>query len=209
LSASAPSPRRRLATLLARLFRRRPRAERSAADARLALADEAAANALADLVIEIESGGNSELFIPATGALGPGQFLEATWLKLIAVHQPDLAALSRQEILARRTDPVLAREMVVRLLAEHMWQLRAAGLAPTGPHLYLAHFLGLPAAVRTLKAAPGTSMAELVSAAALTHNPTILRGKTAAEIRDWAERSVGVAALRLRRGNRAAGSAAR
>jgi hypothetical protein len=193
LSRKPVSLFRRLAALTARFLPRRP-----SPAAQLLAADEARAHTLADLVIEIESGGNAELFIPSTSALGPGQFLEKIWLVLVSQYRPDLAVLPRDQVLALRTDPALAREMVVRLLVQHSRQLRAAGLDPSAGSLYLAHFLGLPATIRTLKAAPETPILELVGAKAVAHNQPILEGKTAAEVRDWAERSMRVAALRSR-----------
>jgi hypothetical protein len=170
-----------------------------AAARRLADGDAARADALADLVIEIESAGNPDLYTPSTGALGPGQFLAATWLKLIGQCRPDLASLPRDRVLAMRTDPVLAREMVVHLLVQHSRQLRAAGLVPTHGTLYLAHFLGLPAAVRTMKAPPRTPILDVVGPAPVAHNPLVLEGKTAGEVREWAARSMRIAALRSSR----------
>jgi hypothetical protein len=153
---------------------------------------------MADLIIEIESQGNAELLTPSTGALGLGQFVEATWLKLIQRHRPDLADRPRQEVLALRADPALAKAMVERLVADNVAHLKAAGLAATPTTLYLTHFLGLPAARRVLAADRATPVAELVEARAIRDNRAVLEGKTAREVVAWAERCIGVAALKAR-----------
>ncbi len=47
---------------------------------------------IADRIIQLESGGNATAANPNSTALGVGQFLEETWLGLLARHRPDLVA---------------------------------------------------------------------------------------------------------------------
>jgi hypothetical protein len=152
--------------------------------------------ALAPLIIAIESSGNPRLLTKSSGALGLGQFVEETWLELLARHRPRLSRLPRAERLALRTDPRLSRDMVERMIVENARALKAGRIEPTPPALYLAHFLGLPAALRVLRAEPASPVETLVDERAVRNNSAVLADKTAGEVIAWAERCVGVARLR-------------
>lgn len=135
-------------------------------------------------IITIESAGRPTAKAPTSSATGLFQFINATWLSFIRKYRPDLCAgKSDAQILALRTDPAVSIEIGARFTEEN-----AAGLGSgyTDGDLYLAHFLGLGAARALLRAAPSTSTASLVSGAAISANASILRGKTAAQVRSWA-----------------------
>lgn len=62
------------------------------------------------------------------------------------VYRPDLVAqLSREELLALRTEPEISREMVLNLAREGESYLRALGNEITAGRHYLAHSLGMGA----------------------------------------------------------------
>ena len=65
---------------------------------------------LIDSIIGAESGGNADARNPNSSASGLGQFLDATWLSMMAKHRPDIQG-SRDELLALKNDPTLSRAM--------------------------------------------------------------------------------------------------
>src|SRR4051812_49087639 len=94
-------------------------------------------------IIQAESGGNPNAKNPRSSATGLGQFLEATWLDMLKKHRPDLLeGRSRQDILALRTDPELAKAMTDAYAADNAAILKKAGLPVTPGNIYLAHFAG-------------------------------------------------------------------
>ena len=135
-------------------------------------------------IIQIESAGNPNAKAPTSSALGLGQFIAATWLEIVARYRPDLmAGRSRADVLALRTDPPLAVEMLARLTEDNA---KALGANYTDADLYLAHFAGVAVARRVLRADAGTAVATIFSSAAINANSSILRGKTCGELRAWA-----------------------
>lgn len=145
---------------------------------------------IADRIIQLESGGNATAANPNSTALGPGQFLEETWLGLLARHRPDLVEnpeFDRETLLALRTDPELSRQMLDAFTAENTRYLQDRGIAITPGNVYLAHFLGAAGAVAVLRADPRMNMSSLVSDDAIAANRSILEGKTAAQVIQWAE----------------------
>jgi hypothetical protein len=163
--------------------------------------------ATAARIIRSESGGRAdarpldpETGAPLSSALGPGQFIESTWLELIGRHRPDLAAgKSRAEILALRTDPALAGEMVERNVDEARAFLGAHDLPLHDGAVFLAHFAGQGGARAILEAAPETPIARLMDAEAIRANAGVkYNGKrfaefTAQDLRDWSRARMGLA----------------
>jgi hypothetical protein len=146
--------------------------------------------ALVHRIIQIESAGNPTAKNPRSTATGLGQFIESTWLTMIRTHRPDLTqGRTREQILALRTDPDLAREMVAVLARRNAAYLRNRGLPDSPGNLYLAHFLGPEGAAVALTAEPVRALAELFPAAVITANP-FLRGWTARDVVDWAARKM-------------------
>lgn len=144
---------------------------------------------IADRIIEIESGGQANAANPNSSAYGPGQFIEETWLGLLSRYRPDIAdnpEFDRAGLLALRSDPTLAREMVINLTAENTDYLQNHGIAATPANVYLAHFLGPAGAVAVLSADPRMNMSSLVSDDAIAANRSIMEGKTAADVIAWA-----------------------
>lgn len=62
----------------------------------------------------------------------------------------------------------------------------ALGRAPSSGELYMAWFLGPDTAAKVITAPPGASVEAIVGPKAVRANPTVLGGKTAGDVMDWA-----------------------
>jgi murein DD-endopeptidase MepM/ murein hydrolase activator NlpD len=149
-----------------------------------------AVDALIMRIIHVESAGNPKAKNPLSTATGLGQFIDSTWLRMINTHRPDLAqGRTREQILALRTDPDIATEMVAALARGNANYLRSRGQPVTSGNLYLSHFLGPDGAVVALSASPDTPLADLFPAAVIKANP-FLRGWSASDVVNWAARKM-------------------
>lgn len=156
--------------------------------------DSAAVAQLVDRIITIESGGKADAKNPLSDAVGIGQFIGSTWLRMMRTYRPDLViANTPDQLLAMRNDPVISREMVVLLTKESEAYLRARGHEITPGRLYLAHFLGVGGADTVLNAPPDTPLLPLIGQPAITANP-FLAGQDASFVIDWAEQKMAGAA---------------
>jgi hypothetical protein len=89
----------------------------------------AAVKTVVERIIAIESNGNSNFKNKRSSATGVGQFLEETWLEMIATYRPDVVqGRSQKEILELRRDPELAREIVTRLVEQAVIRARTTGI---------------------------------------------------------------------------------
>lgn len=150
--------------------------------------------ALVDQIIGVESGGNPNARNPRSSATGAGQFIDATWLDMLARHRPDLTTgRSREEVLSLRSDPALSRAMTEAYAAENAQKLESAGLPVTAGTSYLAHFAGPQGAVNILKADPSAPVSQIMGPAAVKANP-FLANMTVADLQAWADRKMGGAA---------------
>lgn len=142
-------------------------------------------------IIQIESAGNPNAKAPTSSAAGLGQFINATWLATLRKHQPhQLVGARESDALSWRVGKdtaALQLEMLARFTEDN-----ARGLGPgyQDGDLYLAHFLGLGAARAVLRAPPETPVAQVVTAAAIAANKSILSGKTCGQVRQWAQQSM-------------------
>lgn len=120
-----------------------------------------------------ESGFNAKAAAPTSSARGMFQFIESTWLEMIARHGAEhgraneAAAIdtssgrarvadpqTRQAILALRDDPELSARMAGELARDNAAHLeRGLGRAATPSELYAAHVLGPGGAVKLIRAA--------------------------------------------------------
>ncbi len=164
------------------------------------LTGKAAVDALISRIVVAESGGAADLKNKRSSAAGPAQFLDDTWLELIRAYRPDLAkSRTRDDLLALRQRPRLAREIAQRFAERNAALLKRHGLPVTAGTLYLAHFAGAAGAAALLKA-PADSDAAAVMAKADTSGKTrreqivkanpFLDKYTVADIERWAERKM-------------------
>lgn len=147
--------------------------------------------ALEDRIIGVESGGDPNARNPNSTAVGPGQFLEGTWLATLSKYRPDLVqGRARDEVLALRTDPALARDMTAALAGENAGLLSKAGVPVTPGTTYLAHFAGPGGAVGILNADPSASVESILGPRVVAAN-SFLKGMTAADLAKWADGKMG------------------
>lgn len=144
---------------------------------------------LIDRIISVESGGDANAKNTRSTATGAGQFIEGTWLDMLAKHRPDITG-SRDELLALRSNKDLSKEMTDAYAAQNAGILNGAGLPVTPGTTYLAHFAGPKGAVGLLNADPNTPAGAIMGAAAVKANP-FLANMTARDVAAWADRKMG------------------
>lgn len=137
-----------------------------------------------------------------SSAEGVGQFTKQTWLDTIKKYRPDIAeGRDDAELLALRKDGPLGKQMTTYLMRENATALEGAGVPATSGNKYLAHFLGAQAAAAVAKAAPGTPVYDVLAesvgpkkaAAMVNANLSVLGGKTAGTVTQWAANKMGAA----------------
>lgn len=143
---------------------------------------------LADKIMGVESGGNPYAKNSRSSATGAGQFINSTWLSMMAKHRPDIKG-TPEELLAMRTNPQLSGEMTNAYAADNGAILKAAGHEATPGNTYLAHFAGPQGAASLLSADPSTPAAAIMGPQAMAANP-FLRGKTAGDVVKWAANKI-------------------
>jgi hypothetical protein len=150
-------------------------------------------------IIEAESSGCPNTKNKRSSALGTGQFLDETWLRLIRAHRPDIARRSEREVLELRRDPGLAREITTRLAEQNAAKLRKHGFSITRGTLYLSHFAGSAGAVAILSAPDNADAASIMASADGTGRATrdkivnanpFLQRFTVADLKSWADRKM-------------------
>ncbi|WP_102224489.1 lysozyme family protein [Acidimangrovimonas sediminis] len=152
--------------------------------------EDAAVTRLVDRIIKVESGGAADARNPLSSATGAGQFINATWLRMMRTYRPDLVVdHTPDQLLEMRKDPAIARQMVILLAREGETYLRARGHRITAGRLYLAHFLGMQGASDVLGADPATPLVGVVGQAVIGANP-FLEGHDCAYVIGWAERKM-------------------
>jgi len=140
----------------------------------------------------LESGGRADAKNPDSSATGADQFTEGTWIETVNKAKPDWAAgLSREEILALRTDKEKSGEMADALAQENAAALQRAGMPVTNETLYAAHHFGAAGGVAFAKASGDTPIEDILSPGQIAANG-YLRGKTKDEvIANWNRRAGG------------------
>lgn len=154
------------------------------------VAGDAAIDVVTDKIIGVESGGNPNAKNPKSSASGVGQFLDATWLKTVRSHRPDLAGQSDGALLALKSNRKLGREMTRALAADNAKALSAAGMPATAGNLYLAHFAGTGGAKAVLSSDNGRSVEDVLGPAVIKANP-FLAGKNVGWLKNWAAKKMG------------------
>ncbi|WP_180881375.1 hypothetical protein [Brucella sp. 191011898] len=150
-----------------------------------------AVDTVVDRIIGVESGGKANAKNPNSSASGLGQFIDSTWIATVRKYRPDIASgRSNQELIALKTDPQLGREMTRSFTQENAQFLANQGIQQTPGNIYLAHFLGPRGAAQVLKSDPNASIESIVGPGVVQANG-FLRGKTAAQVAEWATGKMG------------------
>lgn len=147
---------------------------------------------LGDIITKIrqaETGGLANPYVSnlagASSAFGPYQFTKKTWIGTYRKLNPN-TGLSDNSIWALRNRPELHDRMMQKLTADNAAALESAGIPVNAPTAYLAHFLGSKTAVKLLRADGNTPVERILTADQINANPTVLRGKTAKQVAQWA-----------------------
>lgn len=147
---------------------------------------------------------------PKSSATGPGQFTDDAWAEIIKKHQPNIFAQYPEvdgkpnpQLLALRSNLVLANDMTKALAQDNAQKLRNAGLPVTFGNIYLSHFAGFGGARKILRADPSASAESVLGTEVTDANP-FLKQMTAGDVQTWADRQIEVQARRMRAENAAA-----
>jgi hypothetical protein len=119
---------------------------------------------------------------------------------MIQKHKQELlVGRSRNEVLELRSDPVLTREIVTRMVEKNARTLKKRGLPVNRGTLYLAHFAGTAGAVALLTSADNLDAAATMAAAdasgklsreqLVKANP-FLATFTVGDLKSWANRKM-------------------
>lgn len=139
-------------------------------------------------IISIESAGKSKAKARTSSAGGLFQFLKGTFSDTAKKHYPKwFKGRTLDQVQKLRFDPEYAIEAGVKFTEDNA---DALGKGWTEGDLYLAHFLGIGAARKLLRSPRGTPVRDFLDPKAITANESILRGKNAGQVRDWAQWSM-------------------
>ena len=129
-----------------------------------------------DRLMAAESGGRADARNPRSTAVGPFQFIEATFLYVARKYfAPEVAALTDGQILALRTDFVFSRRAASAYTRENAAYLTDQNIQATSAHLRLAFLVGPAATAKLLAAKADTPVATLLSPQAVAANPFMAR----------------------------------
>lgn len=138
---------------------------------------------------QAETGGLANPYVSnlagASSAFGPYQFTRDTWIQTYRKVNPR-TGLSDAAIWNQRTNPELNERLMQRLTADNAASLEKAGVPVNAPTAYLAHFLGANGAVKLLRADANTPVEQILDKKQINANASILRGKTAGQVAQWA-----------------------
>jgi hypothetical protein len=137
--------------------------------------------------------GNPNASPGTSSARGLYQFTDGTWLNLYKARFGD-GGQSNAQIIALKTNADLQNTLVRDLTQQNADYLRRQNIPADDANLYLAHFAGPDDAVKLIEADPRTSVEAVMHAKSIEANKW-LKGKTAGEVRAWAERKMGGAGL--------------
>ena len=143
-----------------------------------------------DRLMAAESGGRSHAKNPRSTALGPFQFINATFLDVARRHFPsETEGLNDTRILALRTDRDFSRRAAAAFSRDNINFLKERGLDPTFAHLRLAYLLGAGDAALVLLAQRDARVPDVLSAAVVKANP-FMRAMKVADLLAKSERDV-------------------
>jgi hypothetical protein len=135
-----------------------------------------------DRLMAAESGGRLRKKNPRSTALGPFQFVESTFLMVVNKHfQSEVAGLTKQQILARRTDMAFSRRAARAYVHDLISALASKDLPASPINVRIAFLVGPSAAVRLLGTRPDEPLTRVLSADAIAANP-FMSGATIAQL---------------------------
>ncbi|MFZ5704911.1 MAG: hypothetical protein ACOY5R_06550 [Pseudomonadota bacterium] len=152
-----------------------------------------------------ESGGKANAKNDRSSATGVGQFIDQTWLGVIKQHgtKERLGRYARaisnvngrwvvedksleKQILDMRLNGQLSMRMLQYVTEDYRAILAKAKLPFTPTNAYLIHFLGPETGRKMASYAPDLNAWKLLPPEVVDANASVLRGKTAGEVRAWA-----------------------
>ena len=137
----------------------------------------------------LESGGNPQAKAKTSSAFGIDQFLDGTWLDVVAQAKPDWAeGLTREQLLAQRANPQRSGEMADFLDRQNAQRLQSQGLEVNNHNLYAMHHFGAKG-LTFAKAAMDAPMAQILTEAQLKANPYLAKMSKAQLIAHWDKRA--------------------
>jgi hypothetical protein len=144
-------------------------------------------------IIGAESSGNPNAKNTKSSAEGLEQFIDSTWFYMVRKYRPDIAnGKTNAQLKALKRDPAIAREMTTRYVEENAALLKKHGFPVNVRNLYVMHFLGSGEGPKLLRADPNQPVSSFISAQSIAANKTVLSGKTAQQVLDWAARAMKV-----------------
>ncbi|MBX9589548.1 MAG: hypothetical protein K2X43_09600 [Hyphomonadaceae bacterium] len=165
-------------------------AESAVAEAPAAGASDAHFETFLDRLMRAESNGRDFAANPRSTALGPFQFIKATFIDVARRHFAEVASLSDEQILALRTNRATARRAAAIYSMENLAYLSGRGLQPSFGDLRLAYLVGPTAAARLLEAHPQTPAGTILGASVVRANP-FMAGMSASQLIARSARDVG------------------
>ncbi len=134
---------------------------------------------------------------PNSTAVGFGQFVKNTWAGKpgeTGVYQQVFGNTgeTRDQILAKRNDPAVARQVAVQLTKNNVEALTKADVPISNTSVYMAHFLGAGDAVKVAKAPLDAPITSIVASASIKANPSVFKpGMTVEDFLRWTAGKMG------------------
>ena len=146
-----------------------------------------------------ESGVDDRATSRTSSAAGRYQFTDDTWARY---YQRRYGG-TREAAIADKFSVGKQEALMRDLTADNAASLERARVPVNEGTLYLAHFLGPSDAVKVLRADPARPVEGLVRGDSIAANKSVLAGKTASEVAQWAQRKMGgdAAAVAIRPGS--------
>jgi hypothetical protein len=145
-----------------------------------------------DRLMRAESGGKLTARSTTSSALGPFQFIDATFLIVVRRHfAAETANLTPSQILALRTDLAFSRRAAEAFTQDNASILVGAGIPATFQNLRLAYLLGPGGAIKVLRTEPTMPLLTLLPANVIRAN-SFMRPLTASGLIARAAREVSV-----------------
>jgi hypothetical protein len=153
-----------------------------------------------DRLMRAESGGRLTARSSTSTALGPFQFIDATFLRVVRRHfATETAALNPAQVLALRTDMAFSRRAAEAFTNENAALLVGAGFPATFQNLRLAYLMGAGGAIKVLQTDPAMPLIKLLPANVIRANsfmrPLTVSGLVARATREVAVPPTSVAGL--------------